>query len=103
MSIVRLTDSEGRERICTMDDRADLEELAYQTNEGFLFSASITNIEKGVRVLVLDRSGRTRLDADCALPDNSDDMFATAGKRKFIGSVKSSMRKLIKDSPKGAA
>jgi len=104
MSIVRLTDAEVRERIMKpTDDRQLLWDLAIEITNQRCYTAGVYSIEDGVRVLVTNLSGKVVIDADCKLPQDDDDPFTVSSKRRFIRTIMTQMRKLIRDEPKGAA
>ena len=104
MSIVRLTDSEVRERTMRpIDDKQDLWDLAVVVTERSLCSVGLTDIEGGVRVLAINYSGQSIIDENCPLPQDDDDEFTKSRKRTRIRMVKDRMRKLIRDEPRPAA
>jgi hypothetical protein len=103
MSIAKLTDAQVMERIKPKDDREELEQLASRLTNNTLYSAAVLNIPGGVTVRVIDRSGRIALEADCELPNDNDDMFTIAGKRRFIRIVRDRLVKLLNDNSPGAA
>ena len=104
MNITQLSDKDFMEQVMKpKDDRQELWDLAIEVTKLSLYSAHIYSIDGGVRVVVLNSSGQSVIDANCMLPQDSDDEFAKRMKRKYIRTIMDDMRKLIKDSPETAA